>query len=103
MKRTLGKRLHFFWFAAALFWATPSFAQDNNDTTSTGSSHLHDCLCERGASRNTTEVYVGPHCQKCPPGELEAEFPFLRVALIVRLSDYNAARVRCRLFQGAGG
>ena len=79
---------------------TPCPALSN--TTSTGSSHLHDCLCERGASRNTTEVYVGPHCQKCPPGELEAEFPVLRVALIVRLSDSNAARVRCRLFQGAG-
>ena len=38
MKRTLGKRLHFFWFAAALLWAMPSFAQDANDTTSAGST-----------------------------------------------------------------
>jgi cell surface protein SprA len=38
MKRTLGKRLHFFWFAAALLWALPSFAQEANDTTSTGST-----------------------------------------------------------------
>ena len=38
MKRTLGKRLHFFCFAAALLWAVPSFAQDTNDTTSNGST-----------------------------------------------------------------
>jgi len=38
MKRTLGKRLHFFWFAAALLGAVPSFAQDANDTTSSGST-----------------------------------------------------------------
>ena len=38
MKRTLGKRLHFFWFAAALLSAVPAFAQDSNDSTSTGNT-----------------------------------------------------------------